>query len=430
MNRRTSLALTCALLLGVSPAGAQDRLVVHAHEVGAIGRLGQRLGPAPEIGIAAGGRVGLRCHAPEYFFFCHTAVDLRTAATRLLPPNAIVLATDPVRPRLFLELAIDVVTRRYAVATFDLVTGAIAVLVQAPSGGPGFVARYAVDADELFVASARTDFPPGPPTPIVAVNPATGAVVHGPFNVDGRPLDVTPDGTRLFVDPDVGMELVAYDTRSGQAVARGLRPTSLVFGEQRATGIRSAHWEPAIDALVIVTRDVFVFDRNVRQLAALEVSDGGYDTNCAPRVRISAHTARAYVLSGGPNSFYNLEKRLRVIDLSGLRLVGDVDETTTLGLGWECGPFGLLTVPGPPRHLVGSMVGRDVSLRWENIGAASQFVLDVGFAPGRTDAQIYLGPDSHVSFANVSSGIYYLRLRGGNEFGGGRASNEIQLVVP
>jgi hypothetical protein len=57
-------------------------------------------------------------------------------------------------------------------------------------------------------------------------------------------------------------------------------------------------------------------------------------------------------------------------------------------------------------------------------------VLDVGFSPGRTDLQVYLGPDSHTAFANVPSGTYSLRLRGGNEFGGGRPSAELKVVVP
>jgi hypothetical protein len=72
----------------------------------------------------------------------------------------------------------------------------------------------------------------------------------------------------------------------------------------------------------------------------------------------------------------------------------------------------------------------DVAMHWESIGAASHFVLDVGFAPGRTDGSVFLGPDSHASFANVPSGTYYLRLRGGSEFGGGRPSTEVQIVVP
>jgi hypothetical protein len=76
------------------------------------------------------------------------------------------------------------------------------------------------------------------------------------------------------------------------------------------------------------------------------------------------------------------------------------------------------------------VTGRDVTLQWQNLGAASHFVLDVGLAPGSTDASVFLGPDSHAAFGNVPPGTYYLRLRGGNEFGGGRPSQEIQVVVP
>jgi len=57
-------------------------------------------------------------------------------------------------------------------------------------------------------------------------------------------------------------------------------------------------------------------------------------------------------------------------------------------------------------------------------------VLDIGLAPGRTDLSVLLGPDSRASFAAVPPGVYYLRLRGGNEFGGGRPSSEIRVVVP
>ena len=57
-------------------------------------------------------------------------------------------------------------------------------------------------------------------------------------------------------------------------------------------------------------------------------------------------------------------------------------------------------------------------------------MLDAGLAPGRTDLQVRLGADPRVTFAGVPSGVYYLRVRGGNEFGGGRPSDELRLVVP
>ena len=57
------------------------------------------------------------------------------------------------------------------------------------------------------------------------------------------------------------------------------------------------------------------------------------------------------------------------------------------------------------------------------------FVLDVGFAPGRTDLSLFLGPEPFARFSGVPPGTYYLRLRGGNEVGGGRPSDEVAVRV-
>ncbi len=74
--------------------------------------------------------------------------------------------------------------------------------------------------------------------------------------------------------------------------------------------------------------------------------------------------------------------------------------------------------------------GRTVALSWVNVGAASHFVLEAGLAPGRADLSVFLGPDPRATFANVPPGTYYLRVRGGNEFGGGRPSAEVRVTIP
>jgi len=174
---------------------------------------------------------------------------------------------------------------------------------------------------------------------------------------------------------------------------------------------------------------VFVFDRDLHPLATLHLNaEPVYPSPCPPAVRVSAHTSRAYVLFGGANSFFPIPMRLLAIDLAAGQLVGDVEVSSTLG--HACSTLNLLTAPGPPRNFLASVDGQRVSLVWENVGGASHFVLEVGLAPGRTDLSVALGPDSRASFANVPSGTYYLRLRGGNEFGGGRPSSEIRVAVP
>lgn len=145
---------------------------------------------------------------------------------------------------------------------------------------------------------------------------------------------------------------------------------------------------------------------------------------------MSSHTGRVYILSGGGFNYMG-EYATHLIAIDPGRGAIDVDLSRTAGLpAGGCYGMRLLTAPGPPRAFRAAATGREVSMAWENVGAASHFVLDVGFAPGRSDAQVFLGPDSQATFANVPPGTYYLRLRGGNEFGGARASSEIQLLVP
>ncbi len=72
-----------------------------------------------------------------------------------------------------------------------------------------------------------------------------------------------------------------------------------------------------------------------------------------------------------------------------------------------------------------------MTLAWTNIGAASEFVVEPGLAPGRADPAFYLhSAERIIQFANVPTGTYYLRIRGGNLIGGGRASGEIAVTVP
>ena len=125
------------------------------------------------------------------------------------------------------------------------------------------------------------------------------------------------------------------------------------------------------------------------------------------------------------------DQELRVFDTRTGERSGPANVTRNLSLAWECEQrFDLYTAPGAPNNLRAAVSGRDLTLAWENIGAASGFILEAGFAPGRPALSVHLGPDSTGSFANVPPGTYYVRLRGFNEFGGGRPSNEIRLDIP
>ena len=96
-----------------------------------------------------------------------------------------------------------------------------------------------------------------------------------------------------------------------------------------------------------------------------------------------------------------------------------------------CGQYvmQMITAPGAPQHLAARVSGSTVSLTWLNVGGASAFVLEAGFAPGHTAIAVTLGPEGAATFTDVPPGTYYVRVRGGNEFGGGRPSAEAVVVV-
>ena len=89
-----------------------------------------------------------------------------------------------------------------------------------------------------------------------------------------------------------------------------------------------------------------------------------------------------------------------------------------------------LSPPGTPRDVAAVVSGRDVTLTWTNVGAASSFLLDLGVAPGQTAFTIPLSWQSQAAFGTVPPGTYHVRLRGANAFGVGRPSAEARIVVP
>jgi hypothetical protein len=431
MNGRRRIPVACAfvvaLVIGALPAAAQDRLFLDGSELGALGRFGESIGLARGLdGLLAGGG---RFLVPEPFTGERDVVDLHTGARRALPPSAEIAALDPARPRLILWLPGTAVAGTFDLAVYDVVSGtAETVLTQVCAlsvfGGPA-AAAYAYDAERLVSLRCSA---PGVVDALASLDLAESPrrvrllpVPRGTAGLlDYSALTVSSDGRRLFVRINTGFLTAvvdAYDLESGGLV-----------GSAAANG--RMQWDDGLDALLVISgggfadSEVTLFGRAMERLGSAVLAT----VICPARIEVSPHTGRIYVTTNGANNTGALPTVLEVFAGVPLRSAGRV---TVSPLGQtSCRGARLRTAPGPPRGLHATVNGRDVALDWTNVGGASAFVLDVGLAAGRTDLSLFLGPDSAAAFRQVPSGSYYLRVRGGNAFGGGRASEEVRVVVP
>ncbi len=346
--------------------------------------------------------------------------------------TATAVVADPLRPRVF---TLD----GGAVRVLDLDTGASTVLAAArsvpnpplpglpPSPDPLPNAQYAQNAGQLFVRRANAAVTAWE---VVVLDVTTGALVRtlpdlGPAGF-GAEWIATPDGSRLFAIGGGNVSTGVLGVRAIDAETGEVLATAPAAGRLR--------WDDTFQRLYVVgnlTGALTAFDR---KLTPLGQTDGGY---CFSNVRVSPHTGRLYHLraAGGGGSYYGaIDTRLEAFDsATGVRLA-DASVTEPLGFGTDrpaCGDYSMLlaTAPGAPRELAASLAGRDVTLSWTNVGNASNFVLDIGLAPGRTDLTFSIGATSPVTIPNAPPGTYYLRVRGTNAFGVSRPSNEVAIVV-
>jgi hypothetical protein len=433
------IAMAIAVLGAAASAAAQDRLFVGPSELGAFGRFGQRLAAAPGAtanGLSpvhgqfvAGGRYVVTIEPIALFTTVARVYDTGTGlVTQEL--NGTLLAVDPAGPHVFMldgavvsDHDLDRRTSR------PLITAEQWDLPEFPFGNL-VLGAYASAAGELFV-NRRVPGGTGPEIAVVRVR--DGAIVR-----TLPAADPTQPMTRWLASPD-GRRLWAVETfRPG----RPYYALALVDG---VTGARVASRPLQSPALVrderfgriyAVGKTLEVYDDDLTPLAALPMRD-----SCGqPNLAVSPHTGRTYVLEsegGGGSSTaprIPITYYLSVFDgASGRRLdtrivtgeVGPANTSDCRGL-----PVTVLTAPLPPRTVTAAVSGRDVTLAWTNAGDASDIVLDVGVAPGRTDLTLSVGSSSPITIANAPPGTYYLRVRGTNAFGVSQPSNEVAITIP
>ena len=406
--------LAILVLLGAHPADAQDRLFIGTGQIGAFGRFGERIGPAPEPvygQLVAGGR---------YVSTLMGAYDTSTGA--FVPaPGGVVIGVDPRRPRLFMHnlAVVSVFDLEHQVSTPLIDSTGLATLVPAPAR-----AQLAVDANALFVWHRA----PGGGDEIAVVDLATRTVsrrfpvatVLGSFS-DWR---VTADGTRVFVTDGATVRLL--DAMTGMAVA------SHPSGFGRIVDDR-------------VNRRIYVLESGLLRAfddALTPLGGIGLRTACAPlSAAFSHHTGRVYVVeSDGGSQFYGIPIPSGSFSTSSTARPAN-GSTAARSPGAAGSARGIQSVQrashrrddGPRRATwTGGHGVRPRRRRSRGLTSATRlnFVLDGGLAPGRTDLTFSIGGSSPVIIPNAPPGTYYLRVRGTNAFGVSQPSNEVVLAVP
>lgn len=407
-SRVTGPAVLAALslLMCARPATAQDRVFVGSREVGAIGHFGGDLGQAPALLWEP------RFGGERYVHvFGRGVIDLRTG--RAIPlAEGFPVAYDRARPRVYMGRsdgiwAVDVSTSWSFLVLPVSVTG-LATCVHATSADVLFCAFLRPDGQHDIVRS-------GPFGPVLVV---TTRFAEFPSSAGWV---VTPDASRIYLKPCARS---AGSTPPYHCVEPDLAMVDVATGAVSTAGRFDARaslrlvWDDVHDRLFAVGTRIDVFTSDLVSLGS--AATGGRCRDLA----ISPHSGRIY-LNVYDDHFSTSWATLSAYDAGALRpLEPGIMRTAHAACG-----IAVVTAPGAPRDLQAHVIGRDLALTWTNIGAASGFVLDVGFAPGRTDWSLFLGPEAFARFSGVPPGTYYVRLRGGNEVGGGRSSDEMVVRV-
>jgi hypothetical protein len=88
--------------------------------------------------------------------------------------------------------------------------------------------------------------------------------------------------------------------------------------------------------------------------------------------------------------------------------------------------------PGPPRNLVVTLTGNQLSMTWESPATgspATSYQVEAGTVTGQSNVGIVPAIGTSFSYAPVPNGFYYLRVRGRNASGVGPPSSEYLLNV-
>lgn len=405
-------------VLGLSGAArAQDRLFVsggvptmpYTEEITSGTPFGVSLGPRSPLvhqPLIGGGR-----YVASATNYCDlqpcTVVDGQGVAHAVPYAFVSIVATDPVRPRVFVQTAAG------AVDAVDVETGVVTSMftVATPVSGS---CRYAFSAARLFCLEAAS-------APSLRVFSTGGAPGEAPqlagtvasVAYSSPPWLVTPDGARLF------------SGATGPASAQ-VTLTYVATGARRSVDLASV-WELAWDDFherLLVVPSVQLGHAFTKDLVYLGSASFPFMITA---ITVSAATGRLYARGlDGQSAGYG-DAYTAAFDGGTYAQLTPVVHTQGFG-----GPprITVLSPPGAPREVAAAVQGHDVTLAWTNAGAASAFLLEVGLAPGQTALTVPVTAVTRAAFAAVPAGTYYVRIRGTNAFGTSRPSAEIRIPVP
>lgn len=416
-----SIVSRVVVLLGVlglsGAASAQDRLFVsggvptmpYTEEITSGTPFGVSLGPRSPLvhqPLIGGGR-----YVPGRLDYCDIApcvvVDWQGVAHPLPYAFVSIVATDPVRPRVFVQTAAG------AVDAVDIETGVVTSIFPAAASVSGSC-RYAFSAARLFcleaaaTATLRVLSTSGAPGEVPLVVGSVASVAYG-----SPPWLVAPDGARLFsgaTGPSSAQVTLTY-------VATGARVTVDL------PSVWELAWDDCHERLLVVP-SLQLGHAFTKDLVHLGSASFPFTITA---ISVSSATGRLYARGlDGQSAGYG-DAYTAAFDGGTYAQLTPVVHTQGFG-----GPprITVLSPPGAPRDLAAVVLGRDVTLTWTNVGFASAFLLDIGVAPGQTALTVPLSWQSQAAVGAVPPGTYYVRLRGANVFGAGRPSAELRVVVP
>ena len=459
VGHRLPVILTLALLLGVIPVSAQERLFLFVDATASLLELDTsdaHLGAVKQVAHFPSDTRAVPIAGGRYFLLQFPWWD-RPSAVAVFDTHAftsgvvaewtfasqVIFEPDEFEPRIFYRTRTEVgVIEPPRFVPRVLRTGSdIDVDRGTLSGAP---LEYAHVSRTLFFT--RSSY--AVPSHIIAVDADTGAL-RGTIAIDGDVLSIEVDNTAgTLIVPiyaprasTTRIETYALDTLVPISRTVQYRLHAGVWNRDPARaqilgGVESGHFSPygapwafSVDAVTLAPKAFVEFSAlrlNPPVASLMELMPS------STRNRIFAVIGRPdYEMYDCRSAFCN-PGSMFVVSLDGetLQPLATVDLVSSRAAVASYGQAILLTPPLSPAPLTLNLAGRHATLTWINPGDTIDFVIEVGTLPGRSNIGIFHVGNVTSFASDVPPGTYYVRVRALNDVGASLPSNEVVIRVP